>query len=155
MLAAELRIIIRIYLLSSFYHNVSVELNSLSDPFCFQLRMRISLIYHIIFLIVRKKIVAYTCSCLFSFYRNFIKLTSGVSDPPAIMNPMPLSLSFWNSIVVSLPDAILQSFGSCGGSGSGGFSGSFFSSRTHDNFYIKTNGIELQQLDLHLYRYSE
>ena len=51
--------------------------------------------------------------------------TSGVSEPPATIKPIALSLSFWNSIVVSLPEIILQSFGSCGPSGSGGFSGSF------------------------------
>lgn len=59
-----------------------------------------------------------------------LNLTIGVSEPPHIVKPMPLSFSFWNSIVVSLPTWILQSFGSCGGSGSFGFSGSFCAANT-------------------------
>lgn len=57
-------------------------------------------------------------------FRRRLDLTSGVSDPPQTVKPMALSFSFWNSIVVSLPVMIWQSFGSCGPSGSFGFSGS-------------------------------
>lgn len=53
-------------------------------------------------------------------FKDLVMLTIGVSEPPAMVKPIPLSFSFWNSIVVSEPTAILQVFGSCGSAGLSG-----------------------------------
>lgn len=63
------------------------------------------------------------------------KLTTGESFPPITMKPIGLSFSFGNSIVVSFPILMAQSFGSFDPSGSFGFSGSLGSSVEKSNYF--------------------